>query len=60
MPILEFGGMIFEWYDPKYELVLNKHKITFEEVVSVFADFIVPLNLKILVITMNKEQSSLL
>ncbi|MDO4426853.1 MAG: hypothetical protein Q4B88_01875 [Moraxella sp.] len=27
MPILEFGGMIFEWHDPKYELVLNKRNL---------------------------------
>lgn len=39
MPILEFGGMLFEWHDPKYELVSNKRKITFEEVVSVFSDY---------------------
>ena len=39
MPILELGGMVFEWHDPKYELVLNKRKITFEEAVSVFADY---------------------
>lgn len=38
MPILEFGGMIFEWHNPKYELVHGKRNITFEEVVSVFAD----------------------
>lgn len=30
--------MIFEWHDPKYEMVLNKRNITFEEVVSVFSD----------------------
>ena len=39
MPILEICGMIFEWHEPKYELVLNKRNITFEEVVSVFADY---------------------
>lgn len=38
MPIIELGGMIFEWHDPKYELVLNQRNITFEEVVSVFSD----------------------
>lgn len=38
MPILEICGMVFEWHDPKYELVLSKRKITFEEVVSVFSD----------------------
>lgn len=38
MPILEFLGIIFEWHDPKYELVLGKRNITFDEVVSVFAD----------------------
>lgn len=38
MPILELFGMIFEWHDPKYELVLTKRNITFEEVVSVFGD----------------------
>lgn len=37
--MLEFGGMLFEWHDPKYEIVLNKRNITFEEVVSVFADY---------------------
>lgn len=39
MPTFEFGGMIFEWHDPKYELVLSKRKISFEEVVSVFSDY---------------------
>lgn len=39
MPILEFGGMIFEWHDPKYELVLNKRNLSFEEVVGVFGDY---------------------
>lgn len=39
MPIIKLGGMIFEWHDPKYELVLSKRKITFEEVVSVFTDY---------------------
>jgi|GEM_PF-1101876 uncharacterized DUF497 family protein len=38
MPILEICGIIFEWHDPKYELILSKRKITFEEVVSVFSD----------------------
>lgn len=38
MPIVEICGMIFEWHDPKYELVLGKRKISFEEVVSVFFD----------------------
>lgn len=39
MPILKFGGMIFEWHDPKYELVFGKRRISFEEVVSVFGDY---------------------
>ena len=38
MPILEICGMVFEWHDPKYELVLSKRKISFEEVVSGFSD----------------------
>ena len=38
MPIIKLGGMVFEWHDPKYELVHGKRQISFEEVISVFAD----------------------
>ncbi len=39
MPILEFFGLLFEWHDPKFELVHAKRGITLEEVASVFSDF---------------------
>lgn len=38
MPILELFGMIFEWHDPKAEVVLANRGITLEEVTSVFFD----------------------
>ena len=39
MPILEFLGMLFEWHDPKYDLVSSERGITLDEVASVFTDF---------------------
>lgn len=39
MPIVEFGGMLFDWHDPKYELVFSKRNISFQEAVSVFGDY---------------------
>lgn len=38
MPIIELFGMMFEWHDPKYELVKGKRHISFEEAISVFDD----------------------
>ncbi len=38
MPIINFFGLIFEWHDPKLELVNAKRGITLEEVASVFLD----------------------
>lgn len=38
MPIFEFLGLIFEWHDPKYELVNNERGYTIEEIASVFND----------------------
>lgn len=36
---MEFYGLIFEWHDPKFELVHGERGITLEEVASVFGDF---------------------
>lgn len=38
MPILNLFGLIFEWHDPKFELVFDNRGITLEEVASVFLD----------------------
>ncbi len=38
MPVLEFFGLIFEWHDPKFELVNAKRGYSLEEIVSVFDD----------------------
>lgn len=38
VPVIELFGMIFEWHDPKYELVKGKRHISFEEAISVFDD----------------------
>ena len=39
MPIINYGGVLFEWHDPKYELVLSKRNISVQEAVSVFGDY---------------------
>ena len=39
MPVIKYGGMLFEWHDPKYELVFSKRNISFQEAVSVFGDY---------------------
>ncbi len=38
MPIINFFGLIFEWHDPKFELVNAKRGYSLEEIVSVFDD----------------------
>ncbi|WP_411350872.1 BrnT family toxin [Moraxella lincolnii] len=38
MPIFEFLGLIFEWHDPKFELVNNERGYTIEEIASIFDD----------------------
>lgn len=38
MPILQLFGLIFEWHDPKYELVNKNRGLTLDEVASVFFD----------------------
>lgn len=38
MPIFEYLGIIFEWHDPKYELVNSSRGYTLEEIASVFDD----------------------
>lgn len=39
MPFFEFYGLLFEWHDPKFELVHAERGITLEEAASVFGDF---------------------
>lgn len=38
MPIIDYRGMVFEWFDTKFELVAKKRQLSFEEVCSVFFD----------------------
>ena len=38
MPILTYRGMVFEWFDGKFELVNKQRELSFEEVCSVFFD----------------------
>lgn len=38
MPIIELYGIIFEWHDPKFELVNAERGYSLEEVASVFDD----------------------
>lgn len=38
MPILRLFGLIFEWHDPKFELVHAQRGYTLEEIASVFLD----------------------
>lgn len=38
MPIIKLFGMIFEWHDPKFELVFSKRQINIKEAASVFFD----------------------
>lgn len=38
MPIFEFLGLVFEWHDPKFELVNNNRGYELEEIASIFDD----------------------
>lgn len=38
MPIIDYRGMVFEWFDTKFELVAKKRQLSFEEVCSVGKD----------------------
>lgn len=38
MPIFEYLGIIFEWHDPKFELVNRERGYTIEEIASIFDD----------------------
>lgn len=38
MPLIEYYGVLFEWYDDKAELVFKRRGLTLEEVASVFLD----------------------
>ncbi|MDO5651484.1 MAG: BrnT family toxin [Moraxella sp.] len=38
MPTLRLFGLLFEWHDPKFELVNKERGITLDEAASVFFD----------------------